>query len=405
MPSPHVESVKGHRDFRLLWAGSISSQFGSAIGMVALPFIAVMVLQVSEWQVSLLAGLSALATALLALPIGRKVEHLGKRPVMIGCDLIRAVSLATVPVAALAGALTFTHLCAVAVLNAVFAVAFTAASQSHLKALITPAGLIDANSRLESTRWLSVAVGPSVAGALVAAVTAAGALAVNSVGFVAAALAIRGIRAPEPPPPVPDEKASRRAELFAGLTFVWAHPALRPMLGSWVLFAGASAMASPLLAVFYMRDLGFSAFEYGLLMGVPSLAGLLGARSVPSLVTRLGVLRTLRGASLLRGPWYFLIPLAVPGPVGLLMAGIGFGLVLFFAAAANSAMAGYRQLETPDHLMSRVATLWSFASTLSQPLFIMVGGVLAALTDTRLSLFAAAGVMTVSALLLPKREE
>lgn len=126
MPSPHVESVKGHRDFRLLWAGSISSQFGSAIGMVALPFIAVMVLQVSEWQVSLLAGLSALATALLALPIGRKVEHLGKRPVMIGCDLIRA-------------------------------------------------------------------------------------------------------------------------ELFAGLTFVWAHPALRPMLGSWVLFAGASAMASPLL--------------------------------------------------------------------------------------------------------------------------------------------------------------
>lgn len=69
MPSPHEhESVKGHRDFRRLWAGSVASQFGSAVGMVALPVIAVTVVQATALQVSLLAGITATTTALLAFP-------------------------------------------------------------------------------------------------------------------------------------------------------------------------------------------------------------------------------------------------------------------------------------------------------------------------------------------------
>ncbi|MFB8766848.1 MFS transporter [Nocardiopsis alba] len=406
MPSPRIDGLGGHRDFRRLWAGSVVGQFGSAIGMVALPVIAVVVLDVSAWQVSLLAGITALTTVLVAFHVGHLVEYTRKRPVMIGGDLIRAVTLASLPVAHVLGALTYAHLCAVAAVNAVCAIAFTGASQAHLKSLVSPAGLIDANSRLESTRWLSISLGPALAGALIAALSAVGALVATTVGYLLGALALRTIREPEPPPPerpVAGERTSRRAELFAGLGFVWGHPTLRPILFGWILFAGASSMAAPLTAVFYMRDLGFSAFEYGLLMGVPSLGGLVGARLVPSLVRRLGALRTLWWASLLRGPWYFLIPFAVPGPGGLLMCGAGFGLLLLFAAAANSAMAGYRQLETPDALMSRVATLWAFATTVSQPLFILIGGVVASLVDARAALLAAAVVMALAGFLLPRK--
>ncbi|MFE1100336.1 MFS transporter [Nocardiopsis alba] len=401
-----MDGVGGHRDFRRLWAGSVVGQFGSAIGMVALPVIAVVVLDVSAWQVSLLAGITALTTVLVAFHVGHLVEYTRKRPVMIGGDLIRAATLASLPIAHALGVLTYTHLCVVAAVNAVCAIAFTGASQAHLKSLLSPAGLIDANSRLESTRWLSISLGPALAGALIAALSSVGALVATTVGHLFGALAVRTIREPEPSPPerpVAGERTSRRAELFAGLGFVWGHPTLRPILFGWILFAGASSMAAPLTAVFYMRDLGFSTFEYGLLMGVPSLGGLVGARLVPSLVRRLGALRTLRWASLLRGPWYFLIPFAVPGPVGLLMCGAGFGLLLLFSAAANSAMAGYRQLETPDALMSRVATLWAFATTVSQPLFILLGGVVAALLDARAALLAAAVVMALAGFLLPRK--
>lgn len=314
MPSPRIDSVSGHRDFQRLWAGSVVSQFGSAVGMVALPVIAVVVLDVSAWQVSLLAGIAALTTALVAFPLGRRIEYTRKRPVMIGGDLLRAATLVSLPAAHALGTLTYTHLCLAAAVNAVCAIAFTAASQAHLKALVTPARLIDANSRLESTRWLSVSVGPALAGALIAALSAVGALVANTVGFLVGALAVRSIRDPEPaPPPRPaaGEGPSRRSELFAGLGFVWHHPTLRPILVSWVLFAGASSMAAPLTAVFYMRDLGFSPFEYGLLMGVPSLGGLLGARLVPGLVRRLGAAHPPVG---LPAPRPLVLPHPVRGP-------------------------------------------------------------------------------------------
>ncbi|NUW35490.1 MFS transporter [Nonomuraea sp. SMC257] len=401
MSTPHT-SVRGHQDFRRLWTGSAISQLGSAVGMVALPVVAVTVVNASAFQVALLTALTAATTALLAFPLGGHVEYRRKRPTMIATDVTRFACLASVPVAAFAGVLTFAQLCVIAVVNAACQIAFTAASQAHLKALVSADRLVDANSRLESTRWLSVSVGPSVGGALVGVLTAVGSLAVDAVSFLFGALAVRTLRGPEPAPPVRDRRASWREELFAGWRFAREHPAIRLILISWVTFAGASSMGAAVSAVFYLRELRFEAWQYGLLMGVPSLGGFAGARLAPRLVARLGAVRALWWASMLRGPWYFLIPAAVPGPVGLLMCGFGFGMVLLFAGAANSTMTSYRQAQTPDHLMARVAALWSFATTVTQPLFILLGGLVATWAGARASLFAAAGVMAAAALVLPR---
>ncbi|MEU0486245.1 MFS transporter [Streptosporangium sp. NPDC006013] len=402
MSSPQ-ESIRGHKDFRRLWTGLTISQLGSAVGMVALPVIAVAVVEASTFQVALLAALTAITTATLAFPLGSHVEFRRKRPVMITTDIIRFACLASVPIAAFLDAVTFAQLCVIAVINASCQIAFAAAAQAHLKALVSAHRLVDANSRLESTRWLSISVGPSIAGALIGFLTAVGSLVIDALSFLFSALAIKTLRGPEPAPPVRERHSSWRAELFAGWRFAWGHPTLRPILISWVTFAGASSMAASVSAVFYLRDLHFAAWQYGLLMGVPSLGGFVGARLAPKLVTRLGAVRALWWASMLRGPWYFLIPAAMPGSFGLLMCGFGFGMVLLFAGAANSTMASYRQLQTPDHLMARVATLWSFATTVTQPLFILLGGLLATWADTRTSLFAAAGVMCTAAILLPRR--
>lgn len=56
-------------DFRRLWAAYAISAIGSGIGYGALPLVAVLVLDVSTFQVSLLAALSAVAGAVLALPM------------------------------------------------------------------------------------------------------------------------------------------------------------------------------------------------------------------------------------------------------------------------------------------------------------------------------------------------
>ncbi|MEV4380161.1 MFS transporter [Streptosporangium sp. NPDC049644] len=248
-------SVRGHTDFRRLWTGLAISRLGSAVGIVALPVIAVTVVGASTFQVALLSALTAITTALLAFPLGGHVEFKRKRPIMITADVIRFACLASVPIAALLGLLTFAQLGVIAVVNAACQIAFTAAAQAHLKALVSAQQLIEANSRLKSTRWLGISAGPSLGGALIGFLTAVGSLVIDALSFLVSALAVRTLRTPEPAPPVRDERSSWRAELFAGWRFAWGHPILRPILISWVAFAGASSMAASVSAVFYLHDL------------------------------------------------------------------------------------------------------------------------------------------------------
>ncbi|MCW2503841.1 MAG: major Facilitator Superfamily protein [Actinomycetia bacterium] len=391
-------------DFRRLWTGAAISQLGSAVGMVALPVVAVAVVRASAFQVSLLAAVSAVTTVLVSLPVGAYVEFRRKRPVLIGSDLVRCGSLLSIPCAAAFGSLTFAQLCVVAALNAVGQIAFVAASQANLAGLVTREDLVDANSRLQSTNWLSLSAGPSIGGALIGFLGAAGTLAVDALSFLGSALAVVRIRAGEPAPPRRDTSGSRRREIALGLHFVVRDPVLRRMLLSWVIFAGAVGMAAPLSTVFYLRDLHFTPWQYGLIMGIPSLGGFAGARLVRRAAARSGAVRALWWASVLRGPWYFLIPLAMPGYPGLVTCVVGFTGVLFFAAMANATMTGCRQLLTPGHLMARVAALWSFTTTAAQPAFILSGGLLANWLGIRASLVVAAIVMSASAFLLPSHE-
>ncbi|MEU0751265.1 MFS transporter, partial [Streptomyces albogriseolus] len=122
--------------------------------------IALVVLDSPAFQVSELAALSAVASALIALPLGVRIEHQYKRPVMITADLARCVLLASIPVAMAFDRLTFTQLCVVGVLQTAASVAFDAASGAHLKALVLPEHRLRANSLFESTNWISVSAGP-----------------------------------------------------------------------------------------------------------------------------------------------------------------------------------------------------------------------------------------------------
>jgi MFS family permease len=394
-------SVKGHADFNRLWTGRAVSQFGSDIGAVAIPLVAVGVLGASTLQLSVLAALSAIAIAAFAFPLGTFVEFRRKRPMMIATDVIRFATILSIPVAALLGLLTFTQLCAVAVLNAVCQIAFASASQAHLRALVATDQLVDANGRLESTTWASLTVGRSLGGALIAVMTATGALVLDACSFLVSAFAISRIRTPEPEPPRRSPSDPKLKLVLGGLDFVRRDPPLRRILASWIVFAGASGMAFPISTAFYLYDLEFTAWEYGLLMGVPAIGGFLGARLVRPAVARFGPIKTLWITGILRGPWYFVIAFAVPGTAGLVMCGAAFGALLFFSSISNAAMTSYRQLRTPEHLQARVATLWSFATTASQPVFLLIGGAVATMIGNQAALIVAAAVMSLAVLLLP----
>ena len=123
-------------DFRWRWGAYAVSEVGSALGYAALPIVAVLVLGVPDFQVSLLNVFAGVVSALLLLPLGPWIEHHRKLPVMVAADLVRFAAVASIPVSALFGWLTYGHLCVVAVLQMAGRMAFDSAGVAQLRTLV-----------------------------------------------------------------------------------------------------------------------------------------------------------------------------------------------------------------------------------------------------------------------------
>ncbi|SFN95914.1 Predicted arabinose efflux permease, MFS family [Streptomyces sp. cf124] len=343
-----------------------------------------------------------MASALIALPLGVRIEHQYKRPVMITADLARCVLLASIPVAMGFDRLTFTQLCVVGVLQTAASVAFDAASGAHLKALVLPEHRLRANSLFETTNWISVSAGPPVGGLLIGALGAAATTVVDALSFLGSAVGIRRIRQPEPAPPA-RAAAHLGRDIAAGWQYLLRHPGLRPLFFNALLFGGSVMMASPLMAVLMPDELGLAPWQYGLALGLPCLGGVLGSRLTPLLTRRFGQRRVLLVSGVARTLWTILLPLTPSGAPGLcLIVAADFGL-LFSAGVFNPSFTTYRMAATPDAFMSRVGTSWSVGAKTCQAAFVIAGGLIAA-AGVRGALFVAGLLCMASALLLPWRK-
>ncbi|GAA3367938.1 MFS transporter [Streptomyces sannanensis] len=392
------------QDFRRLWGAYAVSAAGSAVGMGVLPLIALLVLGSSAFQVSVLAALSAVASAVIALPLGARIEHQYKRPVMITADLARCVLLASIPVAMAFDKLTFAQLCVVGVLQTAASVAFDAASGAHLKALVLPEHRLRANSHFETTNWISVSAGPPIGGLLIGALGAAATLVVDALSFLGSALGIRRIRQPEPVPPARAATAHLGRDIAAGWQYLLRHPGLRPLFFNALLFGGSIMMASPLMAVLMLEDLELAPWQYGLALGLPCLGGVLGSRLAPLLTRHFGQRRILLLSGVARTLWTILMPLTPSGALGVfVIVAADFGLLLS-AGVFNPSFTTYRMAATPDAFMSRVSTSWSVGSKTCQAAFMIIGGLIGAAAGVRGALLIAGLLCMASALLLPWRK-
>ncbi|WP_250029353.1 MFS transporter [Paractinoplanes maris] len=387
-------------DFRRLWSAYAISELGTGVGFGALPLVAVLVLDVPEFQVSLLAALGGLAAAALALPAGPWIEFRHKRPVMIAADLARFLAVVSLPVAMLAGALTYAQLCVVAVVQSVGTILFAAASGAHLKALVGVDDRDAANGRFEATFWTAYSAGPALGGALTSLLGVAWTITADAVSFLLSAVGVRSLRTPEPAPPVRGPSVSKLAEITAGWRYIASHQGLRSLFVNQQLFAGAMMAASPLLTVLMLRELGFPAWQYGLAWGLACLGGVAGALSVSRLNTRFGRRRVLLMSGVGRALWLWVLALIPAGPAGFVLVVVVEFLALYGSGVFNPAFATYRMTETEDGYLSRVIACWSITSRTVQPVFIALGGLLAALTSVRAAmLICGLGVLASSALL------
>ncbi|WP_405844416.1 MFS transporter [Streptomyces platensis] len=394
IPRPAASGPLRLRDFRLLLAGAAAGQLGAQVTLVALPLVAVLELNAPAIQVGLLTAAETAAFLLVGLPAGAWVDRMRKLPLMIRADVVRAVAMASIPLAAVAGVLTMAQLYLVALVTGVATVFFDVAHQSFVPHLLPKDQLVPGNGALEIIRSSAQVAGPGLGGGLVQLLGASLAIVADAVGYLLSALFLWGIKQPESRP----ERVagtSLRQDIGEGLRFVFGHRLLRVIAVTTGLanFFSATLMATQ--SVFLVRVLGLAPGVVGLVLAASAVGGLAGALCAGRLAARFGQARIIWLSALATGPFALLWPLAGRGAGAALFA-VGSGVVFFGAVVYNVAQVSFRQALCPPRLLGRMNATLRFLMWGTLPLGALAGGALAEAFGARTALaWCAAGFLVV----------
>lgn len=257
-PARQAGGLLRHRDFRLLWAGQAVSSIGSNVTTVALPLVAVTVLNAGTFQVAVLTAAAWLPWLLIGLPAGAWVDRLPRRPVMVVCDLLCALAFLSVPLAAVLDRLTVVHLLVVALGAGAARVFFETADQVYLPVLLRPEQLPEGNAKLQATQTASYVIGPGLAGLIAQLIGAVAALLLDALTFLLSAVLLLRIRTVEPRARREDRSRALRRDIAEGLRFVARDPYLRVL----TVFGAASNIGltgyQAVLVSFWSASCGWS---------------------------------------------------------------------------------------------------------------------------------------------------
>jgi transmembrane secretion effector len=392
-------SLFASRDFRLLLAGQTTSQLGTQVSSVALPLLAVLTLQATAFQVGLINAASTVAFALIGLPAGVWLDQLRRRPVLVASDVLRAVVLATIPIAALLGVLSVAQLVVVSFVVGLGRVFFDVGYRSYLPSVIGRDRVLAGNASLEFVRASGQVVGPGLGGALVSVVSAANVVLIQAVTFAVSAVTLLGVRSSEPPPVVDAVRPRLGPQIVDGLRFVWRQPLLRATAAASAASNLSFALASAVTILFMSRTLGLSPAAIGLVLAGGSGAVMIGAAVTTKVARAVGSARLIWLSLAVTSPFTVLGVLAQPGwGVVLLLVGMVAGELGQIVYAITSV--SLRQHICPDDFLGRVNATMTVLIMGLFPLGALLGGVLGDLVGIRPTLLASSAVLGIAPVVL-----
>ncbi len=221
----------GRRDLVLIWIGQIASGFGDSLAAIGFIFLA-LELTGSEQGVGTFQMVAYIPIALFGLAAGVYVDRRDRRRVMMVADAVRAVALASLSIAALAGVLDIYYAGAVVVVATTLTTFFNPAYNSSLPLLVDdPRELFGVNAVMQSSRQFAAIAGPVFAAFGVGASGPVRLLSLNAVtyvvSFTAVALITTSLRSSDAGRRIRLSELQREARL--GLRTVMRQPNVRAL--------------------------------------------------------------------------------------------------------------------------------------------------------------------------------
>jgi MFS family permease len=380
-------------DFRRIWPAAVISNLGDGALLAAGPLLVASITSAPA-AVGAAAFVQQLPWLLFALFSGALADRLDRRTMIVAADLFRGGVLAALGVAVLVGSSPLWAIYVALFLLGTAETLADSASGALLVSAVPKDQLGKANARLFATGTVLQGLGGPPLGALLFAVGAGVPLVFDAVTFVAAAALIARVAVR----PVPTKPAGTAlwTEVRDGVRWLWGHVGVRTLACS-ILVMNITFCAAFATWVLYARErLGLSDTQFGFLVAVGAVGGVLGMPVYHLLEPRVGSLTLLRAGLIIETAVHLVLALTrSPWVAGATMAVFGVHAVVWGIVSTTA-----RQLATPDALMGRVNSVYLLASVGGAAIGSALGGVLAqrfGLTAPFAAAFAAMVLMTAVA--------
>lgn len=388
---PMIAPLSRNRNYQLLWGSQALTAFGGSAAAIAFPLLALTITD-SPATVGLVLGTSAAASLLVGLPAGALVDRWNRKKVMLGCEVTGAIASLSLVVALWWGVAGVIHMVVVAAVSGVCGAMFDPAEEACLPNVVPAEQLSTAVSMNAARGYLGGLSGTAVGGFLYAIGTFVP-FAVNVLTRIMGFFALLFLRVP--PRDVRPEPLSRlRHEVASGLRWMWRHRPVR-VIGLLAVGLNMFFTAYFIIIIVLARGRGVSSGEIGVMAAMMGVGGLLGALVAPYLYRRLSTYLSIIGVF-----WALtaLTPLAIFISNGYLI-GILFASMAFLAPTANTTIATYQLVLTPDELRGRMSSVMGVLISSAAVAGPALGGFLMEVfSDNQAVLLCAAGIGVVTML-------
>ncbi len=353
---PHVPPFAPlrHRNFRLLWTGLLVSNTGSWMQFVALGYLVDRLTQ-SPLYLGILAATQAVPRLIFALIGGAAADRIDRRRLLFATNLFLMASAGVLALLTATGRIQIWQILVIGALNSLVQSFDMPARHSMVPALVLEPEVLTAVS-LNSVAFNGAGIfGPSLGGAVIAAIGETGCFALNAISYLAVVAALVLME-------VPRHEAVGRVrfseDLREGVQLLRRHRHLVLFLGT---VAALSFFGRPYIRMMptYAREvLHVGATSLGFLQAAPGVGTVLSALLV-------GRLSASRGKGSLLGGAMLLFGIAV-GLFGMLRAFVPAILLLIVMGTVQAmAMASANtliQLSTPPGARGRLMGFYSMVA-------------------------------------------
>jgi len=379
-----------HRNYRLLWIGTLFSSSGLWLQQVTINWLA-FELSNSSFVVGLASGARSLPLLGLGPVGGVMADRYDKQKLMLFTQVMQLIATLVFGIIIIGGWVEIWHLFAFSLISGIAWALNMPVRQSVVPTTVPREDMMNAMALNSAGFNITRIVGPALAGLMIAQIGPGENFLVQSAAYLGVAITIMQLRLPEVKQASRDVNAWNN--LKEGARYVWGHPTLRSQIALALIPVVIALPYIAILPQFNEDTLGGTAGSFGLLMAAPGLGAVvmtLVLASIKNMESKglmligavFGLGLSLIALSLARSLWVALPILVIVGAVQM---------------AYMTTNQTVLQLSTPDEYRGRVMGIYMLNQGML-PLGSLFSGAVADLWSAPIALAVMGGLVAFMAL-------